>query len=450
MTVSKRILLVAALAMVATPILAGCASNNTTNTTTTTPTGTTTTTPTATTTTTPTITTPSTQKLELKLGVFMPITGALNTLGPDMRDGALLAVEEINAANLGIHITTDVKDDGTTDTSGDPGKFNQFVGEGVTAVVGPCCSGVTASILNLAVQNQVVVASPSATSPALTLDRENNGFFWRVSPSDAVQGKVLANVVKNDSVGKVVIIYVNNAYGSGLNKVFTQTFGAGNVVKAEAYNEQNTGDFSNQVTSVCGQTADALMIFGYINDGANILKEMQKQNCLSKFKIYGSEGLYSSDSATGLPQKAGCTSGSPPCQDGAWLAAGVKGTHPQSGDLTAYNTKFKAKYGHDPQLYSAESYDGVMYIALAALKAGSTDGDKIQAQMLGIANAPGTKCNTFATCAALIKAGQDLDFDGFAHNFEYDERHEPKTGIYTEWQVKSDGSITTVKEGLTA
>jgi branched-chain amino acid transport system substrate-binding protein len=379
----------------------------------------------------------------------MPITGALSDLGPDMRDGALMAVDDINTANLGIHITADVKDDGTTDTSGDPGKFNDFVGEGDTAVVGPCCSGVTAAILNLAVQNQVVVASPSATSPALTLDRDNQGYFWRVAPSDAVQGKVDAKILQGDGMHTAVIIYVNNAYGSGLNKVFTQAFGATNVKKAEAYNEQNTGDFSAQVTSACGQTADALVIFGYIADGASILKEMQKQGCLTKFKIYGSEGLFSSDSAKGLPTKAGCTTGSPPCANGTWLAQGIRGTNPQSGNLSLFNAKFNAKYGHDPQQYSAESYDGVMYVALAALKANSVKGSDIQAQMLAIANSPGAKCTTFAACAALIKTGQDVDFDGFAHDFEFDQNHEPKTGVYSEWEVQSDGTITTIKRDLT-
>ena len=445
---NHRMLFLCALALLAAPVLAGCASNNNPST------SSTTTGATSTTTSTSTTTTPITGgNLELKMGVFMPITGALATLGPDMRDGALMAVDDINTANLGIHITTDVKDDGTTDTSGDPTKFQAFVGEGDTAVVGPCCSGVTAAILNLAIQNQVVVASPSATSPALTVGRDdptNGGFFWRVAPSDAVQGKVDAKILTDDGMKAVVIIYVNNAYGSGLDKVFKATFGAANVKSDQAYNEQNTGDFSSQVTAVCGQTADALVIFGYIADGANILKEMQKQGCLTKFKIYGSEGLFSSDSAARLPTKAGCTSGSPPCASGQWLAAGVKGTNPQSGNLTVFNTKFKAKYGHDPQQYSAESYDGVMYVALAALKAGSVKGADIQAHMLEIANSPGTKCSTFATCAALIKAGQDVDFDGFAHNFEFDANHEPKTGVYSEWQVGQDGQTTTIKSDLTA
>ena len=174
-----------------------------------------------------------------------------------------------------------------------------------------------------------------------------------------------------------------------------------------------------------------------------------RQNCLSKFKIYGSEGLFSSDSTQGLPTKAGCSSGSPPCANGTWLAAGVKGTNPQSGDLTTYNAKFKAKYGHDPQQYSAESYDAVMYVALAALQAQSVQGNDIQSHMLGIANSPGTKCTTYATCSAAVLAGQDVDFDGFAHNFEFDQNHEPKTGVYSEWAVGADGQTTTIKTNLT-
>src|SRR5438477_12311681 len=82
-------------------------------------------------------------------------------------------------------------------------------------------------------------------------------------------------------------------------------------------------------------------------------------------KIFGSEGLFDeAGPATqkDLPTKAGCTSGSPPCSSGTWLASGVQGTNPASGNLSTFGTKFKAAYGHDPAQYSAESYDAVMYI----------------------------------------------------------------------------------------
>src|SRR5262245_45841417 len=128
---NHRMLFLCVLALLAAPVLAGCATNNNPSTSSTTSSSSTTSTSTST-----TITTPNVGgTLELKLGVFMPITGALSTLGPDMRDGALMAVDDINTANLGIHITTDVKDDGTTDTQGDPSKFQAFVSEGDTAIV---------------------------------------------------------------------------------------------------------------------------------------------------------------------------------------------------------------------------------------------------------------------------------------------------------------------------
>ena len=446
----NSLIIVCLVALVSAPILAGCASNSTTPTptpsTSTTATPTTTATPSSTPT--PTVTPPATGgKLELKMGVMMPLTGALNTLGPDMQKGAQLAIKEINdaSATTGLHITEYDEDDKTTDSAGAPNTLARLVGNGVTVVAGPCCSGVTAAILDKAIESGVVISSPSATSPSLTLSRDNQGYFWRVSPSDAVQGKVLANVVKDDSIASVAMIYVNNAYGTGLKTVFTDSFGASKVLGTpQAYNEVNSGDFSAQVTAVCGTSAQGLVIFGYITDGANMLKEMSKQGCLSKFKIYGSEGLYNSATDKGLPATAGKDSA------GNFLANGVKGTNPESGNTTVFNAKFKAAYSHDPAQYSAESYDAVMYLALGALKAGSVKAADIKEHMLEIANAPGTKCSSFAACATLIKTGADVDYQGAAHDFEFDANHEPKTGIYDVWQVQSDGTTKIVATGKSA
>jgi ABC-type branched-subunit amino acid transport system substrate-binding protein len=443
-------LFIAVLALVAAPVLAGCATNNNTTSTSSTPASSTV-----------SSTTPSTPSggnqcvapaagaavpgaVELHLGIMMPLTGGLSSLGPDMCGGALLAVKEINAANLGVHITADVADDKTSNSADAPNTFQRLVGGGATAIVGPCCSGVTSSILSAAGDGQVVVASPSAT--AVSLVDSGNGFFWRISPSDAIQGPVLANVVKNDSVTSVSIIAVNNAYGQGLVASFTPAFTAkgGSVVTTQKYAETGASDFSSQVTAACNGNPQAVVIFGYIAEGALILKEMQKEGCLSKVKLYGSEGLYDSDSKKGLPTQAGQDSA------GHWLAAGAKGTNPQSGNSSVFNTKFNAAYGHDPSQYSAESYDAVMYIALAALKANSAKGADIKANLLAVANPPGQKCTEWAACAALAKAGQDLDYQGYAHDFQFSDKHEPQSGFYSVWKVGDDGKVATVATDQTA
>lgn len=398
--------------------------------------------------------------LTLKMGTMMPITGALSDLGADMENGAKLAAKQINDANVGLKVEQFHEDDKTTDSAAAPNTFQRLVGQGVTGVAGPCCSGVTAAILDKAVESKVVVASPSATSPSLTLERDNHGFFWRVSPSDAVQGKVLARMVADDGVKTVNMIIVNNAYGNGFAKVFQETFptlvanattpGAGGVVtKVEKIDENAETVPSSAVTSVCtGAGTPALqgvVIVAYINQGASILKEMEAQGCRTKVKIYGSEGIYKGNGPEGLPQKAGQTS------DGKWLAAGVKGTNPESGDLSKFNSMFKNAYGHDPAQYSAESYDAVMYIALAALKAKSVKGEDISKALPSIANAPGTKCSDFAACAQAILNGDDIDYQGQAHDFEFDDKlYEPKTGIYSYWAVDETGNVATTATGKSA
>jgi len=408
---TTRLLFLAALSLVAAPILAGCAQQGGTGT--------------------------DDEKLELKLGSMMPLTGALNSLGPDMESGAKLAVEQINDADVGIHITASYKDDKTTDSAAITGTFNQLAGEGVTAAV-----------LDLAKQEQIVVASPSATSPTLT-ERDNGGYFLRISPSDAVQGKVLAKVVADDGVKSVSVILVNNAYGNGLTGVMKQALLANvppiPVLQEAKYEENAAGDMSSQVTQVCGGAVkpDAIVLVAYVDDGAAALKAMQTQGCLEGRKVYGSEGVYNEQLAT----KAGKD------EAGAWLAAGVKGTTPETSNLSRYNAVFNASYGADPNLYSAESYDGVMYLALAALAAKSVEGKDIAAQLPSILNAPGTKYtpDKFREAAEAVKKGDDIDFDGYAHSFEFDaSKREPVTGIYSYWQVQDDGTMKIIATGKTA
>lgn len=419
---THRMLFLAAISLVAAPVLAGCAQNGT-------------------------VGGDDEETLELKLGSMMPLTGALNALGADMENGFKLAVQQINDANVGIRITASYRDDKTTDSAAITGTFNSLAGEGVTAVVGPCCSGVTAAILDLAKSEQIVVASPSATSPTLT-EKDNGGYFLRISPSDAVQGKVLAKVVADSGAKTVGVILVNNAYGNGLTNVMKQALTTAGVVvvptKEAKYEENAPGDMSSQVTTVCAAPKpDAVVLVAYIDDGANALKAMEAQGCLEGTKVFGSEGIYNDQ----LGQKAGQGS------DGSFLAAGVKGTNPETANLSRYNAVFNTSYGHAPSLYSAESYDGVMYIALAALAAKSVDGKDIAAQIPNILNGPGTKYtpDRFKEAAEAVMKGDDIDFDGYAHNFEFDpSKREPTTGIYSIWEVQEDGTIEIIQTGQSA
>ncbi|HWH08874.1 MAG TPA: ABC transporter substrate-binding protein [Candidatus Thermoplasmatota archaeon] len=413
---STRIVLLSAVTLLAVPVLAGCATNDGNGT-----------------------GGGDDVDLTLKMGTLMPLTGALNSLGPSMQNGAKLAIQMVNDANVGIRIDATHEDDKTTDKTAITNTFNRLVStNGVTATVGPCCSGITGAVLDLARQNEVLVATPSATSPDLT--DNPNPFFWRTVPSDAMQGQVLASLVEKDNVQRVNMIVVNNAYGNGLANVFQQSF-QGQVLVTAKYDENNPGDMSSQVTQVCATSAlaDAIVMVMYVDDGAAALKAMQNQGCLGKVKLYGSEGIWDAK----LVERAGKG------EDGKWLAQGVKGTAP--GVPQGFVSLYKGAYNEDPRLYAAESFDSVMYVTLAALAAKSTDGKDISDNLVKIANAPGTKyrADQFADAARAVLNGDDIDYVGYAHDFDFDEtKREPTSGVYDIWTINAEGQIEILESGV--
>lgn len=427
---NHRTLFIALFALVTAPVLAGCATNNT---------GT------------------DDDTLTLRMGSMMPLTGELAGLGADMEAGAKLAVKQVNAADKGLRIEAFYEDDKTGDSAAAPGTFQRLVSRDIDVLVGPCCSGVTGSILDLAIQEGIPVATPSATSPALTADRDNQGYFWRVPASDAGQGVVMARLLASKGAKTVNMIVVNNDYGNGMVEVVRSTslnLTGGvqpQILKVERHAEQGATDYSSQVTSVCGTPLpDAIVLVTYTDNAAGILKEMQEQGCLEPMrgKIFGSEGIFDQT----LVEKAGRD------QDNKFLAAGVEGTRP-GGDPAQWNALFRAEYDHDPQTYSAESYDAVMYLALAALdakyakeqasggKVTDLTGEEIKARLLRVANPPGAKYSDFARAADAINRGDDIDWVGQAHDLEFSDLHEPKQGTFSYWRVTEDGKIEIYKTG---
>lgn len=443
---THRMLLLAALSLVAAPVLAGCAQNGDDPGTTTPTTMTPATTTPATTPVIPTTANPLVPPVVLKVGFMNPHTGPLANLGPSMEKGMQLAADEINAqtALTGFSVQVVGKEDDTTvDQTRATAAYDSLVGKGATAIIGPCCSGITGAVLTKAVEDHVVVASPSATSPTLT-ETDRQGFFWRTSPTDAGQGRVLAQMMVADGVEKANMIIVNNDYGNGFATVFQQEFESkgGDVGTVSKIPEQEGAVVSSQVTEACTGSPEAIVLVVYTKDGAEVIKGMQAQGCLSGKKLYASEGVYSPVLSGSVVELAGKDSA------GKYLAQGMKGTTPQATD-PAFTEKYKAKYNNEnPQQYAPESWDSMMYVALAALAAKSAEGEEIADALLDIANPDGTKCREFRECALLLLAGQDIDFRGFAHDLEFSDKHEPKVGAYAHWEVQADGTMKIVRENV--
>ena len=339
---------------------------------------------------------------EIKMGIILGFTGPIESLTPDMAAGAELAFSEAsNSGNLlnGSKINVIRADSTCIDSAAATSAAEGLVSQGVTAIMGADCSGVTGAILsNVAVPNGVPMISPSATSPGLTT-AEDNGLFFRTAPSDARGGEVLADITADRGITSVAITYVNTDYGVGLADVYEAAAKARGIeVTAKTAHEGDKADYSAEVGVLSSAGGDALAVIGYLDQGGNqIIQGSLDSGAFDTFVL--SDGMIG-DSLTD-------TFGSD--LDGSF------GSMP--GSLGAGAQKFKEyaeANGVNPSVYVGESYDAAALIVLAMALGGSDDSATVAANIMKVANGPGTKiyAGELAKGLELASAGFAVDYDG--------------------------------------
>ena len=339
---------------------------------------------------------------KVNVGIILGFTGPIESLTPDMAAGAELAFSEAsNSGNLlnGSKINVIRADSTCIDSAAATSAAEGLVSQGVTAIMGADCSGVTGAILsNVAVPNGVPMISPSATSPGLTT-AEDNGLFFRTAPSDARGGEVLADITADRGITSVAITYVNTDYGVGLADVYEAAAEARGIeVTAKTAHEGDKADYSAEVGVLSAAGGDALAVIGYLDQGGNqIIQGSLDSGAFDTFVL--SDGMIG-DSLTD-------TFGTD--LDGSF------GSMP--GSLGAGAQKFKEyaeANGVNPSVYVGESYDAAALIVLAMALGGSDDSATVAANIMKVANGPGEKiyAGELAKGLEYASTGFAIDYDG--------------------------------------
>ena len=371
---------------------------------------------------------------EVKVGIVLGFTGPLESITPGMAAGAELAIAEINAAGGVIDGTmvTPVRGDSTcVDAAAATAAAERLVtSEGVAAIMGADCSGVTGAILqNVARPNGIAMISPSATSPALST-AEDDGLFFRTAPSDARQGVVMTEILAERGIKEVAVTYTNNDYGKGLADSFQAAFeAAGGKVTLSAAHEDGKADYSAEVGALAAAGGEILVVAGYIDQGGSgVIRAALDSGAFSTFML--PDGMV----GTGLEERFGAE------------LNGSFGQHPgtDSNGAAAFQAAAAAAGFDGTQAFAPESYDAAALIALAMQAAGSTNAKDWSSKVMDLANAPGEPIlpGELAKAIQLIKEGKDIDYVG-ASAVELIGPGE-SAGNYREIEFK-DGKISTVK-----
>ena len=370
---------------------------------------------------------------DIKVGIILGFTGPIESLTPAMASGAELALTEASESGslLGGKTVVGVRADSTCiDAAAASSAAERLItADGVAAIMGADCSGVTTAIANnVAIPNGVVMVSPSATSPALSTINDK-GFFHRTAPSDARQGQVLASVLQGRGISEVAVTYTNNDYGKGLADSFAAAFKAtGGKISISAAHEDGKADYSAEVGALSASGSKHLAVFGYVDQGGKgIIQASIDADAFESFVM--ADGMVGDSLIAAIGSDL----------DGsiATLPGGASGAD-------AFTEYAKANGVTPDGPFVPESYDAAALIVLAMQAAGSADRAAIQSKMMMVANAPGKKVGPGELGKALkiIAAGGDVNYEG-ATNVEFNEVGEV-FGSYKELEI-GNGSWNTIK-----
>jgi branched-chain amino acid transport system substrate-binding protein len=308
---------------------------------------------------------------KIAIGAVLTISGQNGFYGTESRDGALLAIEHINAAGgvLGKQLTL-IPEDDESDASKAVNAFTKLsTRDKVSYIIGASLSGTTMAFTAQAQAAKIVLISPSATNAKVTDPGE---FIFRACFIDPFQGIVAANFAYDTlKAKKAAVLYdAGTDYNTGLATEFKKNFqkAGGQIVADEAYQTGDV-DFNAQVTRIKAAAPDVVYLPNYYQDVTLQLKQLRAQGI--NVPALGGDGW---DSLVANADDSAL--------NGYWTSFFSKdSTAPKA---QAFVKAYEAKFNKPANSFSALGYDCAMLIADAIKKAGTTDSTAVAKALAAI------------------------------------------------------------------
>ena len=299
---------------------------------------------------------------EFVIGGIGPTTGAAATYGEAVKNGAELAVKEINEAGgiNGVQVRFEWQDD-EHDAEKSVNAYNTLKDKGMQMLMGTVTSGPCTAVVAKTAEDNMFQLTPSGSA----VESIKGDHAFRVCFSDPNQGVASADYLAEKFAGKKVAAIYNSSdvYSSGIFEKFSaqaQEKGL-EVVTAQAFTKDSAQDFTVQLQKIKESKADVVFLPIYYQEAALILTQADKMGL--DVTWFGCDGL------DGVIQQLG---------DDASLAEGVMLLTPFVADATdektqAFTSAYKAAYNDlVPTQFAADAYDAMYIIKAAAEKAGIT------------------------------------------------------------------------------
>jgi ABC-type branched-subunit amino acid transport system substrate-binding protein len=380
----------------------------------------------------------------LRIGDVLPFTGDLAAYGANLDRAVKLAVDLQNAALRAAKLNASVKlvasEDGQTQATASVEAATKLVkSDKVNVIIGEMASSATIPMAqSVAIPNKIVQISPTSSAPQLTTIKDN-GYLWRTYPSDALQGKVLAQAAV-EAFGQGATVNAgarNDAFGTALLQLFKSEYTkrGGKIGASVSWNpEQAT--FDTEAQKLVEGNPAGFVIIDFPDTFEKFAPALVRSGKWSAAKTLMTEAMRNGDvlkkigtPVDGLRGTAASAAGGPAGKAfAAYWKSHVKGAKPYTS-------------------FEGTALDAATVAFLAAVKGCSSKPAKIKANLRAVSGPPGTKV-TFLTLARAIKvlrSGKDVDYEGAFSPVDFDANGDTGSAVFEIWKNDGDGKFSTLK-----
>lgn len=220
--------------------------------------------------------TPEGTQLNIKIGAVLATTGPASRWGNNAKDGMEIALKEINdSGGINGRQLEIMYEDSETDEKKAAQALQKLIEQDIQVVIGDVTSPSVLAMVPVAEKHKVVLLSPGASSARLTNPRDYTFRNWH---SDDVEGKADARyALQNLEWKRVTTLYIDNAYGAGLNEIFSEAFTAqkGKIIKQVSF-PSTIGNYKDQIIAALSEKPDGIYLVGYVPHMIALLKQMDE------------------------------------------------------------------------------------------------------------------------------------------------------------------------------
>ena len=304
----------------------------------------------------------------VKVGILGPFTGEVAQYGIAVRNGAMLYIEQYNAAG-GLNgkqiepIEYDEEGDSIKALTG----YNSLLDQGVTAIIGSVTSTPTIAVVPEAFADNMPMITASATASSVTYNDEEDVVYTNMFRScfiDPFQGEKMADFAAGELNAQTAAVIFNTGddYSIGLKDAFLEKAAAIGleVVANEGY-AKGAVDFQSQLTNIAAKKPDVLFCPDYYEVIA--LLSSQARAAGVSATLLGADGW---DTVVKIMSDRAPV-------EGAYYCSGysIEDTTPMVQEFLG---DYQAKYGQEPSMFAAQGYDAAMILVAALEKAEAAGG----------------------------------------------------------------------------